>query len=291
MSEVDHVDLPHGRRVDVRVSGPGGGLPLVFLHGSPGSRDPIRAWERAAHARGLRLVAMSRPGYGGSDRQPGRSVVDVVADTAAVLEAVGVQRCLVVGWSGGGPHALACAARLDAAAAVLSLAGFAPYDADGLDWFAGLPEDSIAEFSAAARGEDELRSVISQWRDQVKDVTGSQFATDLQPVLAGGEQAVLTEEYFDDVALTVREGFRAGADGCIDDELAFVRPWGFDLAEISIPTIIAHGTADLLVPCSHGQWLASHIHDAKARLEDGDGHFSLTLRALDRMLDELANAA
>ena len=87
------------------------------------------------------------------------------------------------------------------------------------------------------------------------------------------------------------EGFRAGADGCIDDELAFVRPWGFDLAEISIPTIIPHITADLLVPCSHGQWLASHIHDAKARLEDGDGHFSLTLRALDHMLDELANAA
>jgi pimeloyl-ACP methyl ester carboxylesterase len=291
MSDIDHVGLPDGRRVDVRVSGPAGGLPLVFLHGSPGSRDPIRAWERAAHARGLRLVATSRPGYGGSDRQPGRSVVDVVSDTAAVLEAIDVQRCIVVGWSGGGPHALACAARLDAAVAVLSLAGFAPYDADGLDWFAGLPEDSIAEFSAAARGEDELRSVISQWRDQVKDVTGPELATDLQPVLAEGEQAVLTEAFFEDVALTVREGFRAGADGCIDDELAFIRPWGFDLAEISIPTIIAHGTADLLVPCSHGQWLASHIHGAKARLEDGDGHFSLTLRPLDRMLDELANAA
>ena len=194
----------------MRVSGPAGGLPLVFLHGTPGSRDPIQAWERAAHARGLRLVTTSRPGYGGSDRQPGRSVVDVVADTAVVLAAIGVERCLVVGWSGGGPHALACAARLDAAAAVLSLASFAPYDADGLDWFAGLPDDSIVEFSAAARGEDELRPLISQWRDEAKDVTAPEMATALQPLLADSERAVLTQEFFEDVALNVREGFRAG---------------------------------------------------------------------------------
>jgi hypothetical protein len=122
MNRLDHVRLPDGRHLDIRVSGPGGGRPLIFHHGTPGSAVPIRAWERAAHERGLRLVTMSRPGDGGSDRQPGRSVVDVVADTAAVLEAIGSERCLVVGWSGGGPHALACAARLDAAAAVLAFA-------------------------------------------------------------------------------------------------------------------------------------------------------------------------
>src|SRR5436190_280844 len=125
----DHVRLPDGRLLDLRVSGPADGLPLVFHHGTPGAATPLRALERAAHARGLRLVTTSRPGYGGSSRQPRRAVVDVVADTAAVLANIGAERCLVAGWSGGGPHALACGARLDAAAAVLVIAGVAPYGA------------------------------------------------------------------------------------------------------------------------------------------------------------------
>src|SRR5215472_7430455 len=132
MVAVDQVRLPDGRRLDLHVSGPSDGFPLVFHHGTPCAAVPIRAMERAAHARGLRLVTASRPGYGHSTRQPGRSVVDVVADTDAVLAALGAQRCLTMGWSGGGPHTLACGARLGAAAAVLVVAGVAPYEADGL---------------------------------------------------------------------------------------------------------------------------------------------------------------
>jgi len=130
MAAADHVQLPDGRRLDLRVSGPAGGFPLVFHHGTPGAATPYRALERAAHARGLRLVTTSRPGYGDSSPQPGRSVVDVAADTAAVLAAIGADRCLIAGWSGGGPHALACGARLGATAAVLVIAGIAPYGAD-----------------------------------------------------------------------------------------------------------------------------------------------------------------
>ena len=103
MGASDHVRLPDGRLLDTQVSGPTDGVPLVFHHGTPGAATPIRALERAAHARGLRLVTTSRPGYGGSTRQPGRAVVDVVADTTAVLQAIGADRCLVAGWSGAGP--------------------------------------------------------------------------------------------------------------------------------------------------------------------------------------------
>ena len=130
MAAADHVQLPDGRRLDLRISGPAGGFPLVFHHGTPGAATPYRVLERAAHARGLRLVTTSRPGYGDSSPQPGRSVVDVAADTAAVLAAIGADRCLIAGWSGGGPHALACGTRLGAAAAVLVIAGIAPYGAD-----------------------------------------------------------------------------------------------------------------------------------------------------------------
>src|SRR6185437_2728224 len=153
MVAADHVRLPDGRRLDLRVSGPAGGFPLVFHHGTPGAATPIRALERAAHARGLRLVTTSRPGYGDSSPQPGRRVVDVAADTAAVLAAIGADRCLIAGWSGGGPHALACGARLDAVTAVLVIAGVAPCGAEGLDWMAGMGEGNVAEFSAALGGE------------------------------------------------------------------------------------------------------------------------------------------
>src|SRR5580658_3556910 len=152
MSALDHVQLPDGRRLDVRVSGPANGLPLVFHHGTPGASTPSRAIERAVHAHGLRAVTTSRPGYGDSSPQPGRRVVDVVADIEAVLDRIGASRCLVAGWSGGGPHALACGARLPAAAAVLVIAGVAPYEAEGLDWLGGMGEDNIEEFSATLRG-------------------------------------------------------------------------------------------------------------------------------------------
>ncbi len=274
----------------MRVSGPAGGFPLVFHHGTPGAATPVRALERAAHARGLRLVTTSRPGYGDSSRQPVRAVVDVAADTAAVLAAIGAERCLVAGWSGGGPHALACGARLGAAAAVLVIAGVAPSGAEGLDWMAGMGEENIAEFSAALRGEDQLRPYLLQEREQLKDITAADVAASLETLLPDVDRAVLTGEFGEDMAASFREAVRTGVDGWLDDDLAFASPWGFGLEEISVPAMIWQGSADLMVPFSHGQWLASQLPGASAHLEEGEGHLSVGLGALDRMLDELVSA-
>jgi pimeloyl-ACP methyl ester carboxylesterase len=290
MSAFDHVRLPDGRRLDMRVSGPADGVPLVFHHGTPGAATPVRALERAVHERGLRLVTTSRPGYGDSSRQPGRVVVDVVADTAAVLAAISAERCLIAGWSGGGPHALACGARLGAAAAVLVIAGVAPFGAEGLDWMAGMGEENIVEFSAAVHGEDELRSYLLQEREQFKDITAADVASSLETLLPDVDRAVLTGEFAEDMAASFREAVRVGAEGWLDDDLAFASPWGFGLEEISVPVMIWQGSADLMVPFSHGQWLASHLPAASAHLQQGEGHLSVGLGALDRMLDELVAA-
>lgn len=179
MGPTDRVRLADGRRLDIRVSGPPDGIPLVFHHGTPGAATPVRALERAAHARGLRVVTTSRPGYGDSTRLPGRTVVDVVSDITAVLAAIGARRCLVWGWSGGGPHARACAARLDQAAAVVVVAGVAPYDADGLDWIAGMGEENVTEFAAAAAGEDRLRAFLDAARTHLKEVTVDDIVSSL----------------------------------------------------------------------------------------------------------------
>jgi pimeloyl-ACP methyl ester carboxylesterase len=291
MDAPSKVRMPDGRHIDVRVSGPAGGLPLVFHHGTPGAGTPIRVLQRATHARGLRLVTMSRPGYGSSDRQVGRDVVDVAADTAAVLAELGADRCVVAGWSGGGPHALACGARLPAADAVLVIAGVAPYDAADLDWVAGMGADNVTEFGAALDGEDALRPFLSAARDQLTGATAGELVASLDSLLPDVDRAVLTGEYAEDILASFREGLGTGTDGWLDDDLAFTRPWGFSLTEIAVPVMIWQGSADLMVPFAHGQWLAARMPAATAHLEDGEGHLSIGLGAMDRMLDELVAAA
>ena len=290
MAAADHVRLPDGRRLDLRVSGPAGGFPLVFHHGTPGAATPYRVLERAAHARGLRLVTTSRPGYGDSTPQPGRSVVDVAADTAAVLAAIGAGRCLIAGWSGGGPHALACGARLAATAAVLVIAGIAPYGAAGLDYMAGMGYDNIVEISTALKGEHQLRPYLLDQREQLKDATDADLVASLDTVLPDVDRAVLTGEFGEDDAANFREALRTGVEGWLEDDIAITRPWGFGLEEISVPVMIWQGSADLMVPFAHGQWLASQLPGASAHLEESEGHLSVLLGALDRMLDELVSA-
>jgi pimeloyl-ACP methyl ester carboxylesterase len=290
MDAFEHVQLPDGRRLDMRVSGPADGLPLVFHHGTPGAATPIRVLERAAHARGLRLVTSSRPGYGGSTRQRGRRVVDVVADTEALLAALGADRCLTMGWSGGGPHSLACGARLGAAAAVLVVAGVAPYEADGLDWMTGMGEDNIVEFTAALHAEGQLRPHLLGQGELLRNIRAADIVSSMQSLLPDVDRAVLTGEFGEDVAAGFREAVRPGVDGWLDDDLAFVRPWGFSLAEISAPTVIWQGSADL-VRFGHGQWLASQLPTASVHLEEDEGHLSVALGKLDAMLDELVEVA
>jgi pimeloyl-ACP methyl ester carboxylesterase len=284
------IELEDGRRLGLRVSGPIDGLPLVFHHGTPGADTPIHALERAAHDRGLRYVSFSRPGYGTSSRLPGRRVVDVVPDTAAVLKAIEADRCLVVGWSGGGPHALACGARLPSVAATLVISGVAPYDLPGLDWTAGMGDDNVAEFGAALLGEPTLRPLLEEVREQLKDTTTAGIIASLDSLLPDVDKAVLTDEFGEDMVASFAEALRHGVDGWVDDDLAFTEPWGFDLDELSGPVMIWQGSLDLMVPFAHGEALASRIDGASVHLEEGEGHLSIGLGALDRMLDELVSA-
>jgi pimeloyl-ACP methyl ester carboxylesterase len=289
-SSVEAIVLPDGRRLDIRVSGPADGVPLVFHHGTPGSVLPFRAVERAAHERDLRFVTSSRPGYGGSTRQPGRTVADVVADTEAVVTSLGAERCLVAGWSGGGPHALACAARLEAAAAVLVIAGVAPYDADDLEWTAGMGQENVTEFGAALQGEEQLRRLLVDWRDHLKDPTVEMIVSSLETLLPDVDRAVLTDEFGEDMVANFREALSNGVDGWVDDDLAFTRSWGFDLKEISVPTAIWQGSVDLMVPFAHGQWFSEKLPGATVHLQQGEGHLSVWMGSLGSMLDELVRA-
>ena len=287
---MDCVELGDGRRLDLRVTGPKDGPVLVFHHGTPGAAVRDRLIEQPAAERGFRVVSWSRPGYGDSTRQPGRRVVDVVADAEAVLAALGVNSCVVGGGSGGGPHALACAARLEAARAVLVVAGVAPFDADGLDFLAGMGEDNIVEFGHAVAGEELLRPYLDAEREQPQG-TVVELVDLLSSLLPEVDRRVLTDTFAEDVIASMQEALRTGVDGWLDDDLAFVQPWGFDLDRISTPTLIWHGSEDQFSPIAHGRWLASHVPGASGHLLDGEGHLSMWVDRIPAMLDELLAAA
>jgi len=287
---MDVLEVSGGRQLSYRVSGPADGVPLIFHHGTPGAGTPIHVLERAAHARGLRLVTPSRPGYGGSGRLAGRSVADVVEDVEALVEALGTTRCLVAGWSGGGPHSLACAARVPEIAAALVIAGVAPFDGSGLDFMAGMGEEKLTEFATALGGETRLRPYLEVQRDYLREATAADILIGLSTLLPDVDRAVMTDEFGEDMAASFHEALVFGVDGWLDDDLAFVNPWGFDLDEISIPVMLWQGTADLMVPFSHGQWLAASVPGVVAHLEDGEGHLSIGVGAIERMLDELVRA-
>jgi pimeloyl-ACP methyl ester carboxylesterase len=283
----DSLELSDGRHLDVYVSGTARGTPLISHHGTPGSGMPGHQMERAAHARGLRLVTTSRPGYGTSSRHRGRRVADVVADTAEVLAWLGADRCLTAGASGGGPHALACAARLEGVAGCLVIAGVAPYGGAGLDWMLGMGLENVKEFGAALQSEGPLRTFLEATEGDFRTITAEGIIKALATVLPEVDKAVLTDEFGDDTASSCREAVRTSVDGWLDDDLALVQPWGFEPSEVTVPTMIWQGDLDLMVPFTHGQWLASAFPHASAHLIPGEGHLSLAHGALDAMLDEL----
>lgn len=280
--------LPDGRNLDIRISGPDDGIPLVFHHGTPGANRPVRHTERAVHARGLRMVKASRAGYGDSTRKAGRTVADVAADVTAILDHLGADRCLVAGASGGGPHTLATAALLpDRVAGALVIAGITPFDAPGIDFTSGMGEQNITEFGQALAGESVLRPALAAEAAGLRGTTVAGLIEALSTVLPDVDRAVLTDEYGEDTIANFTEALRTGVDGWVDDDLAFTKPWGFELDAVKVPVFLWHGAEDRMAPFAHGQWLAEHVPGVTAHLEPGQGHLSIGVGSIDVMLDEL----
>jgi pimeloyl-ACP methyl ester carboxylesterase len=276
-----------GRDIEVLMEGPDSGPVLIFHDGTPTAAVPFPPLSTPAAERGLRTVTFSRPGYAASTPQPRRSVAGVVADTAAILDTLGEERFLTIGWSGGGPHALACAALLpNRCMAAATLASVAPYGVAGLDWLAGMGPENIEEFGAAIDGEERLNPYLEREAAGLREVTGSDVAAALGGLVSEVDKRALTGEYAEIMAETFRRAVSAGIAGWRDDDLAFTRPWGFDLSTIRVPVAIWQGDEDRMVPFAHGKWLAANIPGALARLLPGDGHLSLVTH-LESILDEL----
>jgi len=273
------VDAGDGRTLHAYDTGGGGGdgggdrgddgterLAVMWHHGTPNVGAPPAPLFGAANDLGLRWVSFDRPGYGGSTASPDRDV-----------DALGIGRFAVVGHSGGGPHALACAALLaDRVVAAVSIAGLAPYPAEGIGWFAGMTAGGIDALNAALAGREEKE------RYEHSDPPLDLGFTPADIEVLSGEWSWFAQ--------VVVPAIAAGPAALIDDDLAFVHPWGFDVEAITAPVLFVHGEDDLVVPSSHSKWLAGRSPNAALWLRPGDGHLSV-LRHAPAALEWIASTA
>jgi pimeloyl-ACP methyl ester carboxylesterase len=277
VTETD-LELSDGRRLHVYDTGTDdsdGCLAVFWHHGTPNIGAPPEPLFPAAARLGIRWISYDRPGYGGSTPRPDRNVASVAADVAAITDALNIDRFAVMGHSGGGPHALACGALLpERVLGVVSVAGLAPFGAEGLDWFAGMSDSGVKSLRAAAEGRAAKESYQA----------GAEYDPDM---FTPADHAALSAEWswFGDV---VGPAVESGPGGLIDDDLAYVAPWGFDPGQVIAPVLFLHGGQDRVAPSSHSQWLASRCPTAELRLSPDAGHISV-LNTGEAAMDWLAD--
>ncbi len=275
------VSTPDGRVIRVEEGGDPEGAPILMLHGTPGAGHLYSPHESDARRRGIHLIAYDRPGYGGWTPQPGRSVADSAIDVRTIAVALDLERLAVWGISGGGPHALACAALLPGLViAVSSLASFAPYGVRGFDYFLEMGQENVDDIKLALENEPAARAKLGPDRERMLALSVTDMVDAFPTLLSDVDAAAFDTRFAEYLVLCARDGLAPGGEGWWDDGMATIQPWGFDLNTIRIPVQVWHGRHDKFVPFRHGEWLAGQIPGVEAHLTSEDGHMTLFQRRI-----------
>jgi pimeloyl-ACP methyl ester carboxylesterase len=287
--QVRHVETADGRGLRVEVAGDCRRVVVVQV-GSPCAGVLDDRWVQDASVRGLTLISYDRPGYGGSSPQPGRSVADCAADVRTISEAMGFERCVVWGFSGGGPHAMACGALLDdLVTAVATIGSPAPFDGSGFDYFAGMPDAAVDDIALYLSDPAEWERRGQAQRDAVVALNADDLAQQWSAGAAPADAVVLRGDFGGWLHRSVHAALAPGVAGWIGDDIAvFHTPWGFEPGSISLPVKVWHSLDDRFVPFLHGRWLADTIPGAQAALRDDDGHLTVVAQRIGEVHEWLA---
>jgi pimeloyl-ACP methyl ester carboxylesterase len=281
-----------GRALAVEWWGDPDGYPVFLLHGMPGSRLGPRPRGIVLERMGIRLISYDRPGYGLSDRQAGRTVASAGIDVERIAESLKLEEFAVAGRSGGGPHALACAARMqERIQRVALLVSVAPPDAPGLKWDDGMSVLNVRDFADVDRsmadapvGAMPEAAELAQ-RAAVMQEDPESLIRFLQPELTASDRRFVDDRAMRDLlTATYAEAVRKGGAGWIDDAIALRSPWDFKFDEISCPVLLWHGGDDRFSPASHTHWMAEQLRavrrdeedklQVKVQIDRGAAHFA-----------------
>ena len=278
------IGLPDGRTLEVATLGEPSGHTVLFHHGTPGSANLVQMLAPLVKDGSLFVVTTSRAGYGKSSRLEGRDVAAVVDDARSALDSLGRGDYVAVGWSGGGPHALACAA-LDAprCLAAWSLAGVVPTNLD-FDWTEGMGQENVDEFALAKAGGPEYEAAMIAYGEAFLGATKDNVVELFAGLLSEPDKAVFEPEARREAfAASLRQGFEFGSAGFYDDDQAMMKEWGFDPTTITVPVAVWFGDQDLMVPRTHGEWLAKSLPTASKHFFAGEGHVSMVVSHPDEL--------
>ena len=274
--ETTIVPVGGGRELCLEVAGDPGGRPILVEPGEPMSRRLYGEWIADAEKKGIRLIGIDRPGYGGSTAQPGYTVASHAEDVRGIAEALGYDRIGMWGISGGGPFALGCAALLpDVAVAVAAVASLAPYEVEGFDFYDGMGESNVEGFQLFFSDPEAARIDLREGAAEILAATPEQFGADLESLVSPADAEVLNGDLLRWLTETHQVALAAGDQGWWDDGAAKLRNWGFDLGDIRVPVKVWHGRQDRFVPVQHGEWLAATVPGAEADISDRDGHLTM----------------
>jgi pimeloyl-ACP methyl ester carboxylesterase len=286
---ITSLKLPDSRCIEYIDNGVSSKSALILHHGTPTSMTVWGTWLAAAAELGIRAIAFTRPGYASSDRKVGRSIIDANEDLEEILNQLAVENFVSVGWSGGGPYALA-SGLLNKCSGVQLIASVSPYDAEDFDWFQDQTPEMVEEAKISARSLEDSINFKENYYKEIRDMTAEQFLTEYAKRLSFESFETTYREFSKDLSFSMHDALRDGVIGYAEDEYAFLRNWGFDTKEIQVPVLIWQGLDDLSVSPHMARWLNANISNPTLKLLEGQHHSSIMVEKRAEILNAAIGA-
>jgi pimeloyl-ACP methyl ester carboxylesterase len=278
------LQLSDGRSIEYIDNGVSSKSALILHHGTPTSMTVWGTWLAAAAEKGIRAIAFTRPGYAGSDRKFGHRVIDANDDLGEILNQLNIENFVSVGWSGGGPYALA-SGLLNRCTGVQLIASVSPYDAEDFDWFQDQTPEMIEEAKISAKSLEDCITFKEGYYTELRDMTAEHFLVEYEKRSSFKVFEAAYREFSKDLSFSMHDALRDSVIGYGDDEYAFLSNWGFETKDIQVRVGIWQGLDDKSVSPHMSRWLNANILNPTLELLEDQHHGSIMVEKREEILN------
>ncbi|TRZ72852.1 MAG: alpha/beta hydrolase [Streptomycetaceae bacterium] len=276
--------LSDGRALDYTDNGVSSKSALILHHGTPTSMAVWGTWLAAIAEVGIRAIAFTRPGYAGSDRKVDHTVISANNDLEEILNHLEVENFVSIGWSGGGPYALA-SGLLERCSGVQLIASVSPYDAEDFDWFQDQSPESIEEAKISVASLADSIAFKQGYYAEIRDRKAEEFLVEYAKRASFSSFENVYRAFAEDLSLSLRDALRVGVIGYAEDEYAFLRNWGFEVKDVRVPVVIWQGLDDLSVSPHMARWFNENLCNPTLELLEGQHHGSIMVEKRAEILN------